>query len=137
MRRLAAKLYLFAKDVDAIVCQKKLPFLHFLCMRVRSQSCGDWPPPPGACWHHCKLKTVQGCADQWIKWQLTWQFLLVSAWSHPWWGSLPAEPHGDIPMTTYQLSYSSPTCVFVGYLYSKTTSLQLWLAIIRQIKAYL
>ena len=25
-------------------CQKNYPFLRFLCTRVRSQSCGEWPP---------------------------------------------------------------------------------------------
>ena len=28
-------------------CQKHYPFLRFLCTRVRSQSCGEWSPPPG------------------------------------------------------------------------------------------
>ena len=35
---------LFAKDVDAIVCQKTTLFYLFLCAGAYSQSCGDWRP---------------------------------------------------------------------------------------------
>ena len=38
------KYTLFAKDIDDVVCPKNYPFRRFLCTRVRSQSCGEWPP---------------------------------------------------------------------------------------------